>query len=381
MFSVISIFSRQKKIVLGMPILFGVAAIVLSFLITPIFTSTAVILPPQQQSSNLSNMLGQLGGLAGISGGASPLKNPNDLYMGMLKSRTISDKLISRFNLKERYEAKTMDEARKVLEKITTVVDGKTGLLSVSVEEKDAKFAAVLANAYIEELILLNKNFAITEASKRRLFFEKQLVEGKENLANAEVAMLKMQERTGVIQFESQVKGVIGTIAQLQATIASKEIELGSMREYATDNNPDVLRLKKEIQGLTGNLNKLNKGQSGGDANLMIASGKIPGVGIEYIRSLREVKFHEAMFEALTKQYEMAKIDEAKDSSLIQLLDPAVPAELKSKPLRASLAILGVFFGIMLGILIALLRDAYQRSRATPDGDRRWSELAASLKS
>lgn len=381
LFSVVSIFSRQKKIVLGMPIFFGVAAIVLSFLITPIFTSTAVILPPQQQNSNLSNMLGQLGGLAGISGGASPLKNPNDLYMGMLKSRTISDKLISRFNLKDRYEAKTMDEARKVLERITTVVDGKTGLLSVSVEEKDAKFAAVLANAYIEELILLNKNFAITEASKRRLFFEKQLVEGKENLANAEVAMLKMQERTGVIQFESQVKGVIGTLAQLQATIASKEIELGSMREYGTDNNPDVLRLKKEIQGLTGNLNKLNKGQSGGDANLMISSGKIPGVGIEYIRSLREVKFHEAMFEALTKQYEVAKIDEAKDSSLIQLLDPAVPAELKTKPLRASLAILGVFFGIMLGILIALLRDAYQRSRATPDGDRRWRELAASLKS
>lgn len=364
-----------------MPILFGAAAIALSFLITPIFTSTAVILPPQQQSSNLSSMLGQLGGLAGMSGSISPLKNPNDLYIGMLKSRTVSDNLISRFNLKERYEAKTMDEARKTLEKMTSVTDGKTGLLSVSVDEKDAKFAAVLANAYIEELISLNKNFAITEASKRRLFFEKQLVEGKESLANAEVAMSKLQEKTGVIQFEAQAKGVITAIAQLQATIATKEIELGSMKEYGTDNNPNVVRLKKEIQGLNANLNKLSKGQTSGDPSLMIASGKLPEVGIEYIRGLREVKFHEAMFELLTKQYEMAKIDEAKDSSLVQLLDPAVPAELKTKPLRSSIAILGVFFGIMLGILIAWLRDAYQRSRATPEGDRRWRELAASLKS
>lgn len=378
--SLMTTLLRQKKIVIGMPIIFGVISIVVSFLIKPVFTSAAVILPPQQQSSSLSSMLGQLGGLAAIAGGGSSLKNPNDLYIGMLKSRTIADKLIERLNLKNRFQTKTMDATRKNLEDITTIIDGKTGLLSIIVEDKEANFAAVLANTYVEELILLNKNLAISEAAKRRLFFEKQLVIEKNELANAEVAMRKMQESTGVLQFDSQVKGIIGNISQLQATVAAKEVLLNSMKSYSTDSNPDVLRLKTEIQGLNSQLSKLSKGQSPGDIDLLIATGKIPEVGVEYVRALREVKFHEAMFEILTKQYELAKIDEAKDSSIIQLLDPAVPAEIKSKPIRTTIIILGIFGGLILGLFIALARDAYCRSRATVDGDRRWREMADAMR-
>ncbi len=375
----LTVFARHKIIVIATPLVFGVTALAVSFLIKPTFISTAVIMPPQQQSSGVSAMLGQLGGLAGVAG-LSPLKNPNDLYIGMLKSRTVADNLINDYQLKERYELKTMDSTRKALERLSNVVDSKTGLLSISVEDRDPEFAAKLANAYVKELVTLNQKMAIGEASQRRLFYEKQLKSAKDELADAEVAMRKMQESTGMVQLDGQVKGIIANVAQLQATIATKEVQLASIRSYASVNNPEVIRIQNEIQGLNTQMSKLTKGKPSEELDLMVATGKIPAVGVEYVRSVREVKFHEAVFEILAKQYEVAKIDEAKDSSVIQQLDIAIPAELKAKPLRGAIVLLSTLAGGMLGLFLALMRDAYLRSRQSVSGARRWQALGRAWK-
>lgn len=355
---VMASLGRQKKLVFGTPILIGILSVVAALLMKPVFLSTAVILPPQQeQNMGVSAVLGQLGGLAG------GLKSPNDLYVGMLQSRTIADRIIVRFNLKDRFEVSTFDDARKNLLSITEIVSDKSGTISVKIENEDAKFAAELANAYVNELSKLTQTLALTDASRRRVFFEKQLTSAKEDLADAEVLLRKTQEKTGILQLDGQVKGIIDNVAQLEATVGAKNVQLRSMRSFATVNNPDYLRLQEELRGLNIQLEKLKTGNLSKEGDMIVPTGKIPEVGVEYIRSLRNLKYNETIFELLAKQYELAKIEEAKESSTVQVLDQAVPAEKKIKPKRLIIVLAGFFVGIMFGLIFALLRDFYIRTR------------------
>lgn len=372
---VMTALAHQKKIVFAIPIISVVLALIAVFIIKPIFSAKAVILPPQQQqSSGVAAMLGQLGGLAGAAGSIAGLKNPNDIYIGMLQSRTIADDLIATFNLKKRYEVDTVDEARKILGGTSDIASDKTGTISITVEDEDPKFAAELANAFVSRLAKLTQSLAITDASQRRLFFEKQLKAAKDDLANAEIALRKTQENTGMLQLDGQVKGIIANMAQLEATIAAREVQLNAMRSFATTNNPDYLRLQEEIRGLRVQVEKIKNGASK-EGDMMIAAGKIPEVGVEYIRSLRNVKYYETIFELLAKQYELAKIDEAKDTSNIQVLDVAIPAEKKVKPRKAIIIIGALLGGGFLGILLALSRDAYLLSRRNKIGNSRWEKF------
>lgn len=367
--------ARQKKIVFAVPIIAVAMALAAVFVIKPTFSAKAVILPPQQQqSSGVAAMLGQLGGLAGAAGSIAGLKNPNDMYVGMLQSRTVYDDLIMKFDLKKRYNVDTLDDARKILGGTSDIASDKTGTISITVEDKDPKFAAELANAFVARLAKLTQTLAVTDASQRRLFFEKQLKTAKDDLANAEIALRTTQENTGMLQLDGQVKGIIANMAQLEATIAAREVQLNSMRSFATVNNPEYMRLQVEIRGLRIQLDKIKNGASK-DGDPMIATGKIPEVGVEYIRSLRNVKYYETIFELLAKQYELAKIDEAKDTSNIQVLDMAIPAEKKVKPKKAFIVIGALLGGGLLGIFLALSRDAYLVSRRNRITNYRWEKL------
>ena len=374
---VLIVLANHKWLVLGLPLLAAALAFAASFLITPRYTSTVMIMPPQQQqSSGVSAMLGQLGGLAGMAGGLGGLKNPSDLYVGLLESRTVADNLIVRFKLKERYDTATMDETRRELAMATEITTGKKdGFISISATDIDAQFAAGLANAYGEELSRLTQTMALTEASQRRLFFEKQLNAAKDQLADAEIALRTTQEKTGMISPGAQVQAIITNAAQLKGTIAAKEVQINAMRTFANGSNPDLVRALEELRSLRGQLAKLeNSGSEQGD--FMVATGNIPKVGVEYVRSSRNVKYYETIFELLAKQYELAKIDEAKDSGQIQMLDKAIVAEKRSKPQRGVLTILGGVSGAMLGLLLAFGHATYAASRKNPDSARRWQQLS-----
>lgn len=374
--------ARHKKLVIFTPIVTGALALVVSLYMTPIFSSTAKIMPPQQQqSTGVTAMLGQLGGLAGAAGGIAGLKNPNDLYVGLLESRTISDSLITRLKLKDYYQRKTMDETRQVLANNVDIESGKKdGLISIKVTDEQPQFAADLANAYVDELAKLTETLAISEASQRRLFFEKQLEETKKQLEDAEVALKATQEKTGIILPDGQIQAIIGGIAQLKGMVAAKEVQLNSMRTFAASQNPDLLRTQEELRGMQAQLAKLEKDRPSSKGDFMVPLGKIPEAGVEYVRSLRNVKYYETIFEMLAKQYELAKIDEAKQSSLIQLLDKAVPAERKSKPRRAFITLAGIFGGFVLGVSIAFACALYDASRKNPANSARWNKLSMALR-
>ncbi|MDE2310535.1 MAG: lipopolysaccharide biosynthesis protein, partial [Betaproteobacteria bacterium] len=353
----------------------AILAVIVSLLMPNIYTGKTVILPPQQSSSSAASMLlGQLGGLAGAAGGALGIKNPSDLYVGMLKSRTVADALIQRFKLMELYEAKTMAAARTALEGATVVTAGKDGFIAIEYSDKDTKLAAAIANAYVEELDRLSQSLAVTEAAQRRLFFEKQLKGVHEGLDRAELAMKEMQEKTGVIQLEGQSGAILSAEAGLRAQIAAKEIELSAMRTFATEQNPDYLRTEQMIASLRGQLSKLERGNQIGDGE-MTSKGKIPAMAVEYIHKMRDLRYYEKLFDFMTQQVVAAKIDEAKDTAIIQVVDKALPPEKKSKPKRALIVLLTTAVAFFLGIFWAFFKEAAERARQDPEQAERISLL------
>jgi tyrosine-protein kinase Etk/Wzc len=199
--------AKHKKIILGAPVVAAIIAAIFSLLSPNIYTADTLVLPPQQQSS-ASAMLSQLGALSGLAGGAigsaGGIKNPNDTYIAMLKSRTLQDNMIKRFKLQAVYKTKTPDKTREALKGATTVKVGKDGLITISVDDKNPQRAALLANGYVDQLQLMTQVFAVTEASQRRLFYEKQLQQAKQSLGDAEIAMKQLQEKTGLLKLDDQ---------------------------------------------------------------------------------------------------------------------------------------------------------------------------------
>ncbi|MGM8061438.1 GumC family protein [Vogesella indigofera] len=370
----LTILAKRRKTVITTVVFAAVVSVTTSLMMTPVFTSTARIMPPQQQSGAAA-LLGSLGGSIGtLAGGMGGLKNPNDLYVGMLQSQTVTDNLIKRFDLKNRYDVGTMVDASKVLLSTATIVSGKDSLISISVDDEDPKFSAALANAFVDELIKLTNTLALTESAQRRMFFEKRMVQTKEDLAAAEVKLKQVQENTGMLQLDEQVTAIINSAAQLKAQIAIKEVQLTSMKSFATKENPDYIRAEQELAGMKAQLSKIeSSNNTANGTDFMIPTGKIPESGLEYVRKLRDVKYHETMFEMLAKQYELARLDEAKDSGIVQVLDIAKPSDKKSRPKRGLIVILGIIAGFIGGLGLAFIQEAIQNSKK--DNPENWRVL------
>ena len=362
--------AKHKKLIIGAPLIVAIVVAIYSFFIPPTYTADVQMLPPQQQSS-ASAMLSQLGALGGM-GGAAGIKNPNDTYVAMLKSRTIQDSMIKRFKLQSVYKTKTPEKTRGALNGATKVTVGKEGIIGISVDDESPQRAAILANGYVDALQQMTQIFAVTEASHRRLFYEKQLLQAKHNLGDAEIALKQLQEKTGIIHLDSQAQLGIGTAANIKGQIAMKEVELGAMRTFATGNNPDLVRTQQTISGLQAQLAKIETGT--------VSSSKVPETGLEYIRKTRDFKYAETIYEVLAKQFEMAKIDEAKESSVIQVLDKAMPPEQKSKPKRSMMVLIAALATGFLTILYAFIKEALQNAKKDTETEVQLTTLKKTLR-
>ena len=375
------VLAKHKRLIIGLPLIVGICAAVVTFFLPPIYTATAKILPPQQGGqSSAAAMLSQMGGMGGSTGAALGMKNPNEMYVAMLKSRTVADNMIQRFGLMDAYKTAAMVDARKVLGIASQIAAGRTdGVITIHVDDRDPKRAAELANAYIEELHKLSQTLAVTEAGQRRLFLEKQLKQAKDSLADAEVAMRKLQETTGLIKLDDQGRAIIEALAQLKTQVTAKEVELGSMRLFATESNPDLLRTQRELITLRDQLGKLEKTGSTNEFGIMMTSGKLPEAGLEYVRKFREVKYHETIFELLARQYEIAKVDESKDAPIVQVLEKAIPPERKSKPSRRNIVLASLFGAFFLTVLGAFAFEAFNKTLRDPTQTERISALRQNL--
>lgn len=359
------VLSRHKLLVLGLPVIAAILAVIVALLLPNVYVAVTRILPPQQPQSGASMLLGQLGALSGVAGQSLGLKNPNDLYVGMLQSRSIAERLRERFNLNELYDAEFDDDAIKRLDNNTEVTAGKDGIITLRVSDKDPARAAAIANAYIEELLGLQRRLALTEAGQRRIFFERQMEAAKSALAEAEVALRKTQESTGLIKLDDQGRAIIEAVAQIRAAVAAKEVQIGVMQRFAAPENPELLSAKEELVGLSAQLARLERAESrdGTGASVLVPFGKVPKTGLEYIRRFRDVKYFETKFELLAKQYEIAKLDEARESGIVQVLDVARAPDRKASPKRALIVILTTILASAAGVALAFAAEALERGR------------------
>jgi len=354
--------AENKKIIAGATIASALVAAAVSMVLPPSYMATVKLLPPQQAQSSTSMLLSQLGGLAGAAAGMGGLKNPADVYVSMLKSRTVAERLSDRFSLQKHYESTSRERTRTRLEANSLIAAGKDGLISIQVEDKDQKLVAPLANAYVDELIRLTRTLAVTEAAQRRLFFEQELERSKEKLAKAEIALKTAIDQRGVVSVDTASRALLETVARLRAEVSAKEIELDSMKAFVTASHPEYRRVEESLRSLRAELSRLENGS----APLTSQDGAAAAganTGVRNIQLLRDVKYFQMLYELLAKQYEAARLDEAKDSSVIQVLDPAIEPEGRFKPKRTMLVMSTALLALVLASVAVLLRKSTRRWR------------------
>jgi tyrosine-protein kinase Etk/Wzc len=359
---------QGKRVILKFALISATLTAILVLLMKPVYTAEATFLPPNSMSSSSpASMLGQLGALSGTASALGGLKTPGQIYVGILGSRTVADDLIQRFDLAKVYGTKKLSQTENVLKSNTSILEGKDSIVVIAVKDRDPKLARDLANAYLGSLAKVNNRIALTEAGQRRLFFEQQLESQKNALADAEVALTQSQEKTGLIQPGGQAQLQMSTIAQTQAEISSREIQLRAMSEAATEQNPDVIRLRSEIAGLRVQLAKLENSNTRGEAgNIEVPTAKVPELTLIYVRKAREVKYHEALYDLLLRQYETAKLDESQSAPLMQVVDYATVPDTKSGPQRTLLTLLAAVLGGFAGTVWVLVRYAMNVSMQEP---------------
>lgn len=365
------VIAERKRTIFKITALFAILAIIISLLLPVRYTATVTLLPPQESSSMssvLMSQLGSLGGMASLAGGGLGLKNPNDRYVAMLQSETVEDAMVKKYGLMQEYHSHYLSSARKDFENHATV-DGnsKDGLIHIAVEDHNASRAAALANGYVDEFRDLSQHLAITEASQRRLFFQQELEQAKNNLANAEEALEQTEQKTGLIQPDSQARALIETAASLRGQIAAREVQIQGMQTYATGENSALIQAQQELAGLRAQLAKLGGSEDSSGSELLIPKGLVPKTGMEYVRRLRDVKYYETIFDILARQFEMAKLDEAKEGAIIQVVDPAIVPDRRSFPKRALIIIGATAVGLILGIFAVLIQAGLQRLRSDPE--------------
>jgi len=354
---ILQVFAENARLLIFGPLIAGLGALGLAFLITPTFTATTRIMTPQQQQSGAAMALAQLGALAGAAGAVAGIKNPADMYVALIESRTIADRMLDRFKLMQVYDTEYREDARKNLAENAKITAGKDGLITIEVDDHDPKRAAAMANAYVDELSALNGRLALTEAQQRRLFFEKEMAKTKKNLVRAEVALGGVGVSETLLKFNPDALGE--GLATLKAQVVAKEVQLSSMRGYLTENSPDFRQAQQELAALRAQLAKAaHNPPAGGNA--------------EYTNRYRDFKYHEVLFEQLAKQYELARIDESREGTVIQVVDVAEPPERKSKPKKALIAILATLASGFVLVLFVFFRRSLQNVDQDP-------ELAAKL--
>jgi len=358
------VVDNLRLLVLG-PLTAGLVALSITFSIAPTFTATTKFMPPQQQQSAAASMLASLGALGGLAGAATGLKNPADQYVAFMKSRSVQDALIDRFKLMNRYESKFLENARTTLDGNVQIAGGKDGLITIAANDKDPAFAAQLANAYVDELSTLLGRLAVTEAQQRRQFFEKQLKTANNNLIKAEQALKASGVNSNVLK--TNPTAAVEGLARLKASITAQEIKLASMRGYLTQSAPDFKQAQTELSAMR---TQMAHAERADPASQIGAS--------DYVTKFREFKYYETLFELFAKQYEMARIDESREGAVIQVVDVAVPPELKAKPKKALIAMLTTLATGFALLLFVFIRQALRGAAQNPESNEKLTLLRQS---
>ena len=363
-----TLLASRKGLVVKATLIALLAGLAVAFLLPVQYVATAKIITPQQSQPTSAMLMSQIAnsGVSSLAASASSglgLRNPNEIYIGLLCSRPIADVIIQRFGLSSVYHAADMTAARKILATNTRVTSEKSGFLAVSVTNEDKKRAAAMANAYTDELRALTKTLAVTEASQRRLFFEEQLRQTNDALTASALTLERVQKQKGLVQLDAQAKAMIESLAALRAQVSAKQVEVQALRSYSTEQNSDVQLAEKQLASLkTEEIRIEQRDHAPGIAGLGLDG--VPDAGLEYLRAEHEVQYQQALYDLLMKQFDAARLDEAKDPAVIQVVEPAIPPDRKSTPHRSMIVFMFAVIGFTMSWAYVIAGDMLRKRPA-----------------
>jgi uncharacterized protein involved in exopolysaccharide biosynthesis len=350
--AVLRLLRARWRVLFFGPLAVAVVTYGLTHLIPPTFTASTVILPPaQSSSSSLAALAGQLGGaLGGLAGAAAGIKNPGDQYVALLRSRNVADRILERFQLKQLYAVEFQQDARRVLEENVRIRAGaKDGLITIEVDDQSPQRAADMANAFVDELRRMTREFAVGEASQRRAFFEGQVKQVREALATAEREL----GSSGITEeaLKAAPAAAVEALARVKAQVAAQQVKIASMRGFVSEDNPDLRQAETELNALQFQQQRI---QARTESDPASSSG--------YSERYRDFKYNQILFELVVQQFEMARLDEAREGSLIQVIDQAQLPERKSKPKRMLIAaVSGLISGLIFISIISFYYLSFRR--------------------
>lgn len=363
---VLQIAADRARLLICGPLLVGALVLVLTYFMTPLYTGVSRILPPQQQQSLAVSMLQSLGTLGGLASAAAGLQDPAVQYVAFFKSDTIADALIERFDLRQRYKKKLQRDTREKLHKRSDITLDKDNIIVIEFDDPDPKMAAAVANAYVEELGKLLDRLAVTEAQRRRLFFEKQLAEAKSNLVDAEKALAAVGVSAAAVN--ANPSAALDTPVRLRAEITAQEVKLASMRSYMTESAAEYQQAEAELKALQQQLAKAQQRSTSGNSDN------------DYVAKYRDYRYYETLFEIFSKQYEVAKLDESREGALIQVIDAAQVPEIRSKPKRLLLTLAAILLSGFALLVYAIASDRLaERVRTDPQFAEKLARLRRSV--
>lgn len=381
LFDVLLVLARQKRVIAYVTLLFVIIAIIASLMMTKVYQASTRILNPVQRPSFANLIEQQAGALSDL---ISLNVGGGNIYVSMLKSRNMQDRILDRFasanwreELEISQEMKRLDVVQKYIGELS-VAEETNGTILISVNYTDQQKVAEIANAYVDELRYMADSFFVTEATQRRLYYEKELESARKALSAAENLLQEFQEKTGVYMGEAQLTANIQNRINMRAQIAAKEIQLRSLLSYATRQNPEVVKLEREIKGLNEEIERLEMNNTGSNDPLNPVGG-MPAARFEYLDKYRDWKFKEVLYSTLLKMYETARLDESYTPVVIQVLDEAVTPEHRIKPKRKLMVIMAGMLGLFVSIFCAFVIEAWQRATKDPEQSQKMHELKQTL--
>jgi uncharacterized protein involved in exopolysaccharide biosynthesis len=402
------VLARRKWFIIKTTFIFAVLAIAYALLATPIYRAETQVIPPQSGSGAMA-ALAQMG-VPDFAAGMLGVTTPSDTLVAITKSRPVLDKVIDKFGLMDREpepglppveaikegiktlteklmpkgepgeeEPKFRSDIRMALANATSAnADSKSGIITISVSDTSPDLAAEIANEYVAQLQELMQSLAFSQASQQRLFLEDQVKDAQYNLLQAERNLSEYQIRTGILDVGEQTSAVMEGLIKLRAEVTAKEVELRSTQTFATANNPKVKRLQSELASLKEQLKRM-EASTGSTMPSDISIKDLPDAGLEYLRLMRDMKFNETLYGMLLKQYESARISEAQEPSVVQVLAQAEPPERRSKPKRKLIVVLATVLGGFIGVFGAFLKEFAANAQSDPERSAKMTELKKHL--
>ena len=383
---------KQRKMLSKFAAWGAAVSVLIALLIPSRYAATTRLMPPDpaqgQGLAMMASLVGKIGSnLGSLGGDLLGMKTSADLFAGVLVSRTVQDDLINKFDLRKVYGARRWTDARKELTRETDIsIDRKSGIMTIQVTDHDPKRASAIAQEYVAQLNYVVTRLNTSSANRERVFLEERLSEVKKELEAAEKEFSQFASKNGAIDIKEQGKAMVEGAAILEGQLIAARTELQGLRQVYMDNNVRVRSAQARVDELERQIRKLSGpvgpegSNSSADDGLYPSIRKLPLLGVTYADLLRRAKVEETVFETLTQQYELAKVEEAKEVPSVKVLDPAEIPEKKVFPPRTLLVLTGTAFALVLGILLIFAKDGWKKIDSDDPGKLLVLEMVSSVK-